>query len=35
MKKLTMLLPLLCLTVTRAAPASALEYDFSAPGDPE
>lgn len=35
MKKLTMLLSLLCLTATRAAPVSALEYDIAAPGDPE
>ena len=35
MKKLTMLLSLLCLTAALAVPASALEYDIAAPGDPE
>ena len=35
MKKLTMLLSLLCLTAALAIPASALEYDIAAPGDPE
>ena len=31
MKKLTMLLSLLCLTAALAVPASALEYDIAAP----
>ena len=35
MKKLTMLLSLLYLTAALAVPASALEYNISAPGDPE
>ena len=35
MKKLTMLLSLLCLTTALVVPASALEYDIAAPGDPE
>ena len=35
MKKLTMLLSLLCLTAALAVPASALEYDIASPGDPE
>ena len=35
MEKLTMLLSLLCLTAALAVPASALEYDIAAPGDPE
>lgn len=35
MKKLTMLFSVLCLTLALAAPASALEYDIDAPGDPE
>ena len=35
MKKLTMLLSMLCLTAALAVPASALEYDIAAPGDPE
>ena len=30
-----MLLSLLCLTAALAVPASALEYDIAAPGDPE
>lgn len=35
MKKLTMLVSLLCLTLALAAPASAIEYNIDAPGDPE
>ena len=35
MKKLTMLLPLLCLTAALVVPASALEYDIAAPDGPE
>ena len=35
MKKLTMLLSLLCLTTALVVPASALEYGIAAPGDPE
>lgn len=35
MKKLTTLFSVLCLTMALAAPASALEYDIAAPGDPE
>ena len=35
MKKLTMLLSLLCLTAALAVPTSALEYDIAAPGGPE
>ena len=35
MKKLTMLLSLLCLTLALTVPASALDYNIDAPGDPE
>ena len=35
MKKLTMLLSLLCLTAALTVPTSALEYDIAAPGGPE
>lgn len=35
MKKLTMLVHLLCLTAALAVPASALEYDIDAPGNPD
>ena len=35
MKKLTMLFPLLCLTLALTVPASALEYSIDGPGDPE
>lgn len=35
MKKLTMLFSLLYLTLALAAPASALDYNIDAPGDPE
>lgn len=35
MKKLTMLFSLLCLTLALTVPASALDYNIDAPGDPE
>ena len=35
MKKLTMLFSALCLTMALTVPASALEYNINAPGDPE
>ena len=35
MKKLTMLLSVLCLTLALTVPASALEYNIDGPGDPE
>ena len=34
MKKLTTLFSLLCLTLALTMPASALEYNIDAPGDP-
>lgn len=35
MKKLTTLFSLLCLTLALTVPASALDYNIDAPGDPE
>lgn len=35
MKKLTTLFSLLCLTLALTIPASALEYDIDAPGNPD
>ena len=35
MKRLTMLFSALCLTMALTVPASALEYNINAPGDPE